>query len=184
MSKFLSCILSSRVRPPRSHRCSLLTRIIGHEYGVGLPNLTTAVNTYLYDTETQAFHDFEGWKQDAIWLADMGLTDMAQNMTTYKMRDSAMNRFSTFWGPGFDWTPQMDTGGTGMSALQEMLIQTYGKNGTEIRLLPAWPSNWTVDFKVHAPMNTTVEGFVQGGKMVNMTVLPSSRMSDVVMGSD
>jgi hypothetical protein len=30
------------------------------EYGLGLPNLTVAINTYLYDTETQAFHDNVG----------------------------------------------------------------------------------------------------------------------------
>lgn len=52
-----------------------------HEYGVGLPNLSHAINTYLHDTETQGFHGYEGWNQDAIWLADMGLTDMAVNVT-------------------------------------------------------------------------------------------------------
>lgn len=30
------------------------------EYGLGLPNLSRAINTYFYDTETQSFHDNTG----------------------------------------------------------------------------------------------------------------------------
>lgn len=30
------------------------------EYGLGLPNLTRAINTYFYDTETQSFHGNTG----------------------------------------------------------------------------------------------------------------------------
>ena len=112
----------------------------------------------------------------------MGLTDMAKNVTTLKMQDSQLNRFPAFWGPGLDWTPQMDSGGTGMAALQEMVLQTYGNNSKEIRVAPSWPSDWTVDFKLHAPFNTTVEGHVEGGQVSGVVVEPSSRMGDVVMG--
>lgn len=155
-----------------------------HEYGLGLPNLSYAINTYLYDIETQAFHDYDGWKQDAIWLADMGLTEMAQNVTTLKLQDSPVNRFPTFWGPGFDWTPQMDTGGTGMIALQEMIMQTYGNGSRTIRLVPAWPKNWTAEFKLHAPFNTVVEGRVEGGKLARLSVDPPERRKDVIMGKN
>lgn len=34
-----------------------------------------------------------------------------------------------------------------------MLLQTDGK---EIRILPTWPKEWQVDFKLHAPYNTVV----------------------------
>ena len=112
----------------------------------------------------------------------MGLTDLAQNMTVYKMQDANNNRFPTFWGPGFDWTPQMDTGGTGMIGLQDMLLQTNGNASRTIRLLPAWPSNWTADFKLSAPFNTTVEGTVSGGNFTKLTVTPSERMADVIIG--
>ena len=63
------------------------------EFGLGLPNLSYAIDTYLYDTETHDFHGYEGWRQDAIWLARMGLTDMAKNITLLKMRDSQSQRF-------------------------------------------------------------------------------------------
>ena len=112
----------------------------------------------------------------------MGLTKMAQNVTVLKMKDNPVNRFPTFWGPGFDWTPQMDTGGTGMIALQEMLMQTYGNGSRTIRMLPAWPEEWAADFKLRAPFNTTVKGRVEGGKLTKLNVDPASRRSDVVIG--
>ena len=153
-----------------------------HEYGLGLPDLQYAINTYTYDTDTQAFHSYEGWKQDAIWLANMGLTSQAQNMTMLKLQDSNVNRFPTFWGPGFDWTPEMDQGATGMIALQDMLMQTYGNSSRTIRLLPAWPEDWSADFKLRAPFDTTVEGSVEKGKLVKLSVEPKSRMKDVIYG--
>lgn len=63
------------------------------EFGLGLPNLSYAIDTYLYDTETQDFHGAVGWRQDGIWLARMGLTDMAKNITTLKLQDSEVHRF-------------------------------------------------------------------------------------------
>ena len=42
-----------------------------------------------------------------------------------------------------------------MKTLQAMLLQTEDKT---ILLLPAWPADWDVDFKLHAPYNTVVEG--------------------------
>lgn len=71
----------------------------------------------------------------------------------------------------------MDDGGDGMITLQLMLMQTDGRR---ILLLPAWPTNWTADFKLHAPMETTVEGHVEGGKVTKLVVTPSSRAKDVV----
>lgn len=72
------------------------------EFGLGLPNLTIALDTYYYDTETQDFHTNEGWKQDLIWLARMGVTETATNMTEERFADSTTFRFPTFKGPHFD----------------------------------------------------------------------------------
>ena len=65
-----------------------------------------------------------------------------------------------------------------MIGLQEMLMQTIGK---EIRLLPAWPKDWDVDFKLHAPRRTTVEGRVRSGEIISLKVTPKERRSDVVI---
>ena len=63
-----------------------------------------------------------------------------------------------------------------MTALQEMLMQTDGKR---ILLGPAWPAEWNVSFKLHAPYQTIVSGRVEGGKVVIDTVTPESRRADI-----
>jgi hypothetical protein len=64
-----------------------------------------------------------------------------------------------------------------MIGLQEMLMQVDDK---KIYLFPAWPKDWNVHFKLHAPYNTTVEATVKNGKVVSLTVLPKEREKDVV----
>jgi hypothetical protein len=59
-----------------------------------------------------------------------------------------------------------------------MMMQTDGK---KITLFPAWPKDWDVHFKLHAPYQTTVEGVLKGGKVVSLKVLPVERMKDVVV---
>lgn len=76
----------------------------------------------------------------------------------------------------------MNHGGSGMIGLQEMLLQTYGNESRTLLVLPAWPSDWNVDFKLQAPFNTTVEGVVSGGELTQLTVTPEARMEDVVVG--
>lgn len=147
-----------------------------HIYGVGKPNLQTAINTYQYDTDALNFRSYVGWKQDNIFAADLGLTAEAARLNTLKLKDSG-RRFPAFWGPGFDWTPDHNWGGSGMIGLQEMLLQTNGKT---IYIFPAWPKTWNVHFKLHAPYQTTVEATVKNGKLESLIVLPAERMKDVV----
>jgi hypothetical protein len=49
----------------------------------------------------------------------------------------------------------------------------------KIRLLPAWPQEWDVEFKLHAPGQTVVEGCYRQGKLETLTVTPTSRREDV-----
>jgi hypothetical protein len=122
-------------------------------YGLNKPGLETAINTYRYDPDVIRFRDYKGWKQDAIWAARLGLAEEAKNQVIKKLQDSGQ-KFPAFWGPGFDWTPDHNWGGSAMIALQEMLLQTDGNNAL---LLPALPAGWDVHFKLHAPYNTTIE---------------------------
>jgi hypothetical protein len=145
-------------------------------YGVGKPGLDTAINTYRYDTNAVKFRSHVGWKQDNIWAARLGLTDEAKRLTEMKMKNSG-RRFPAFWGPGFDYTPDHNWGGSGMIGLQEMLLQTDDK---KIFLFPAWPKDWDVHFKLHAPYQTTVEAIVKNGKVEMIKVIPESRRLDVV----
>ena len=117
------------------------------------------------------------WHQDGIFYARMGMTEQAKQYNAKKLDDSP-RRFPTFWGPGHDWVPDHNWGGSGMLGLQEMLMQTVGD---EIRLLPAWPKDWDVDFKLHAPKQTVVEGRYINGKLEALKVTPVERKEDVVI---
>ena len=144
-------------------------------YGIGKAGLDTAINTFKYDTDVIKFRSHIGWKQDNIFAARLGLTEEAAKLTTLKLKDSG-RRFPAFWGPGFDWTPDHNWGGSGMIGLQEMLMQVDGK---KIYLFPAWPKDWNVHFKLFAPYQTTVEGTLKNGKLIDLKVLPEARKTDV-----
>jgi len=145
-------------------------------YGIGKPDLDVAINTWKYDTLAIKFRSGMGWKQDNIFAARMGLTKEAADITVFKLKDSG-RRFPAFWGPGFDWAPDHNWGGSGMIGLQEMLMQVDDK---KIYLFPAWPKDWNVHFKLHAPYNTTVEATVKDGKVTSLIILPKERIKDVI----
>ena len=146
-------------------------------YGVGKEKLEVARNTYFYDSDAIKFRSHTGWKQDNIWAACLGLTEEAKRLSLAKLSDGT-HRFPAFWGPGYDWTPDHNWGGSGMIGLQEMLLQT---NGEQILLFPAWPKEWNVHFKLHAPDKTTVEVTLKDGKVKDLKVLPESRKKDIII---
>ena len=146
-------------------------------YGVGKEDLDIARNTYFYDPDAIKFRSHTGWKQDNIWAACLGLTEEAKKLSLAKLSNGP-HRFPAFWGPGYDWTPDHNWGGSGMIGLQEMLLQT---NGEQILLFPAWPKEWNVHFKLHAPGETTVEATLKNGKVTDLKVLPESRKKDIVI---
>jgi hypothetical protein len=85
-------------------------------------------------------------------------------------------RFPAFWGPGHDWVPDQTHGGNLMMILSTMLMQYEDE---KILLLPAWPKEWDVHFKLHAPRNTTVEGRILNGQLTDLKVIPEERRKDV-----
>ncbi|MGY3054913.1 hypothetical protein ACVWYG_003122 [Pedobacter sp. UYEF25] len=145
-------------------------------FGVGKPNLQLAINTWKFGVDNENQKNYIGWHQDAIFCARMGLTDEAKHITLKKLSNSK-RRFPTFWGPGYDWVPDHNWGGSGMIGLQEMLMQT---TDDKIYLLPAWPKDWDVNFKMHAPKNTTVELTYKNGKITTLKVTPFIRQKDIV----
>ncbi len=119
----------------------------------------------------------QSWHQDGIQFARMGMAHEAGDYNTQKLQDSP-RRFPSFWGPGHDWVPDHNWGGSGMIGLQEMLMQTVGD---EIHLFPAWPMDWDVDFTLHAPYNTTVEASLKEGKLIRLKVSPEKRQKDIIL---
>ena len=149
-------------------------------YGVGRPDLDVARRTYENDTLAVKFRSHVGWKQDAIWAACLGMTDEAQRLVTLKMQDGP-HRFPAFWGPGYDWTPDHNWGGSGMIAVQEMLMQEVDDR---IYLFPAWPRDWDVRFRLRASRGTIVEAELRKGKVVNVNVTPARDKEKIVVNSD
>ncbi|MBB5437842.1 hypothetical protein HDC92_001516 [Pedobacter sp. AK017] len=144
-------------------------------YGIGRPGLDTAINTFNNDPDVLKFRSHIGWKQDNIFAARLGLTKEAAELTLGKLKDSG-RRFPAFWGPGFDWVPDHNWGGSGMIGLQEMLLQS---NGKAIYLFPAWPKEWNVRFRLHAPYQTIVEAELKDSQVKLLKVIPESRRKDI-----
>lgn len=149
-------------------------------FGVGKPALDVARNTYLYDADAVKFNSHTGWKQYNIWAACLGLREEAKRLSLAKLSDGPY-RFPAFWGPGYDWTPDHNWGGSGMIGLQEMLLQVSGE---QILLFPAWPGEWDVHFKLHAPGQVVVEATLKEGKVALLKVTPESRKKDIVLCLD
>jgi hypothetical protein len=143
-------------------------------YGVGKPDLQMARDTYA----ARLFPFNYCWGQDGEEAALLGLTGEAQKAVLREFTSYGHQQFPWFWSKNSDWIPDMDNGGAGMETLQFMLMQCDGKR---IQLAPAWPGNWTADFKLNAPYRTTVSGHVENGKITNLIVVPSSRARDVVI---
>jgi hypothetical protein len=118
-----------------------------------------------------------GWQQQPIQAALLGLTNEAKNLVTQRVKAKARGyRFPGFYGPNYDWTPDQDHLSVFMIGIQRMLMQC---EGDRILILPAWPKEWDVSFKLHAPKNTTVEAVVKNGKVKMLTVTPESRRKDI-----
>ena len=141
-------------------------------YGVGKPGLELARTAYAARRSPQK--TCRG--QDGTESAVLGLTDEAQESVISEFSNFGNERFPWFWRPAHDWIPDFDNGGSGMVILQEMLMQCDGRR---IILLSAWPTNWNADFKLHAPLETTVEGPVRDGKITRLNVIPESRKKDI-----
>lgn len=143
-------------------------------FGVGKPDLGAVQTAF----ERRTVKGNRGWQQDDTQAAFLGRAQEAARMVSNRLATKHPgSRFPAFWGPNFDWIPDQDHGGNALMALQTMLLQTEGRR---ILLFPAWPKDWDVEFKLHAPMNTTVEGLWRQGKLERLAVQPPERERDVI----
>lgn len=127
-------------------------------------------------------------KQDYSWMANvvnmaaLAWPEEAKKRAIYKMANTAapQARFPAFFGPGHDWLPDHNWGGSGMTGIQEMLLAPEPGPAGKLHLFAGWPAEWDVDFKLHAPGPTVVEGELRDGKLVTLKVTPESRAKDIV----
>lgn len=116
-------------------------------------------------------HDM-GWAQDGMQAALLGMTSSARHSVVPRLTTkSAYARFPSFWGPSFDWIPDQDQGGSAAHALQLMLLQ---RRGDQLYTFAAWPKEWGVEFRLHASVQTVVEGSYQPGEAPQARVMSAN----------
>jgi hypothetical protein len=140
-------------------------------YGDGYPDLNLMENTFKSIAEDRFLSD--SWIQSNIHSARLKDTHLAQKLTSEKM-DNGPYRFPAFWPETIDWAPDHNWGGCGMIGLQEMLLQTHSRPGEEpkYRLYNAWPKEWDVKFKLHAPNKTIITSEYKKGHVLKTSVSP------------
>ena len=118
-----------------------------------------AINTWKTDLNDVQRFGILSWQYGNVISARLGQLEDAVNLNIRKFED-CNKRFPVFWGPGWDFFPDHNWGGTAMMGLQEMALQTYDD---VIQPYACWPNSWDCNFKLHAPMNTVVEARMEGG---------------------
>jgi len=155
--------LPAKTYNPKPFNCEMpqLYRIFPYSHK-HLPESEKRIGRNTYEkwdwTEDQKL--LYSWHQNGIFAARLGMTKEAMRIHLHKLGD-AEKRFPAFWGPGHDWTPDHNHGGSGMIGLQEMLLQD---NGDDLLLFPAWDETIDVRFKLHALSGKVVEGALLGGE--------------------
>ncbi|MDL2255747.1 DUF5703 domain-containing protein [Parabacteroides sp. OttesenSCG-928-K15] len=133
-------------------------------YPFGLSNLSNelkdaGIRTY----NRRIFEQNRGWGQDGQVVAMLGMTELLPDMLRSKIANTNENhRFPTMWGPNYDWVPDQDHGSNLLITMHQMLLQYYDGKAY---LLPAWPKEWNVTFKLYTPQQTVVQGEYKNGKL-------------------
>lgn len=144
-------------------------------YGVGKPDIDLALAAYGH----RYSHLDVGWGYDGNCAALLGMTDEAKRILLKKCGNSnPAYSWPATWGPNYDWLPDQNHGGNLLETTELMLLQS---DGDKIRLLPAWPKNWDVHFKLRAAHNTTVECVYRDGNVQSLEVSPATRRKDVIL---
>ena len=65
-----------------------------------------------------------------------------------------------------------------------MLMMPLDDPKRRMILFPSFSvSRWNVRFKLHAPLNTTIEASCQGGKLEYLVVVPAERRDDITVAN-
>jgi hypothetical protein len=147
-------------------------------YGIGKQDLELARTTYA----TRKHKKAHCWYQDQLHSALLGLVDESRQgiIERASAASHSSSRFPAFWNAFHDWVPDVDHGGNLQLALQLMLLQSEPGPTGKLRILPTWPKDWDVSFKLHAPGQTTVECIYRNGVIESLKVTPASREKDVI----
>lgn len=125
------------------------------------------------------------WGYDGPDAAVLGLAQEAWSLMherVFSQGKCQNSRFPAYLVAGTDdGSPQTESIGLIMTILHKAFVQTdaVGSGGTRILLLPAWAKGIDVQFRLHLPLNTTIEGTLQNGTF-DISVEPAARSHDLV----
>lgn len=124
------------------------------------------------------FPSYGGWQYISMVTALLGMTNETKEMleNNCSLKNPGC-RFPAMWGPVHASVPDGDHAANITNTLQLMAMQS---EGDKIYILPAWPSDWDVSFKLYAGNNTIVECEYVAGKIERLVITPNERMKDVV----
>jgi hypothetical protein len=154
------------------------------QFGVEKPDLPLALDTYAHRPHP-CNHN---WCQD---IADAALLnssaiDIANQIQQRALAPPARDQDGTLWRfEGFsqhyeDYAPAVDHISMLRIAMHLTLLQPLDDAAQSILLFPSWPVQlWDVSFKLHGPLNTTIEAACVGGKLVKLVVQPAERKGAV-----
>ena len=149
-------------------------------HGYGKADLLTAVNSYTNRRGKNPRDAYRAWRHDGIHAAYLGLTDDAKAQINDSLGRNAEGewRFTGFAANVIDGDPNVEPAAIGKITFQSMLL--HPGEGDQLNLFNAWPAEWDVKFKLHAPKSTVVEGEL-ANSVPNFVVSPANRTSDVVV---
>lgn len=131
-------------------------------------NLAPALQAY----RNRRFRGDIGWNQVAPDAALVGLgklsdPDAAPSLVAARAAAGPAKgyRFPAFSQHYQDYMPSADHLGMFSNALVWMVLQPTDDADGSALLLPAWPCEWDLTFKLAAPKGATVTGTVTGGKL-------------------
>lgn len=136
----------------------------------------TALNTYrnglrvsgnyrsMVMGEDSSNPSYSGWHYEGIVAAILGQTDDCREILTANAAYKHINaRFPAMWGPAYDSLPDTDHASNIVNLLQAMVMR---REGRKIYLLPAFPKEWNLEFKLWPDNETWIKAeYRAGGKV-------------------
>ena len=146
-------------------------------FGMGKPGLQAAQATYA----ARKYKCNDGWCQGIIDAAMLNQTEDAKSQVVSRAGVTSMFRFRGFAGHMQDYEPSLDHFSFMRTGMHYMLLQPVDDAKQRILLFPTWPIEWDIDFKLHAPLSTTIEAACINGTLTKFIVTPKSREADVTI---
>lgn len=127
---------------------------------------------------TPDYPSYSGWQYFGIAAARLGMTDLARDILVNNVQlKNPGTRFPAMWGPIYDGVPDTDHGANIIHQLQEMVMQV--REG-KIYLLPAFPKEWDVSFRLHPDKNTVITAAYKKGMLGKVEVIPESARERII----